>query len=157
MQTFKRKRNRLERGMYRGHRAYSVTICTAERREHFRNPETVRECCDALQMLASAFRVYLYTFMPDHLHLLLVAHAADANLIRTIQRYKQRTAFAFTQQYHSMLWQKGYYDHILREHEDIRGVARYIADNPVRAGIVRDYRDYPYTGSLVGDVPSLVA
>ena len=143
--------------MYRGYRAYSITVCTAERREYFRDADLVALCRDALQTFSDAFRVYLYTFMPDHLHLLLVAHSADANLIRTIQRYKQRTAFAFTQQRHGMFWQKGYYDHILREHEDIRVVARYIADNPVRAGIVRDYRDYPFTGSLVGDVPSLVA
>ena len=34
-------------------------------------------------------------------------------------------------------------------HAASRAVARYIFDNPVRAGIVAKAEDYPYSGSLV--------
>ena len=48
------------------------------------------------------------------------------------------------------LWQAGYYDHCLRGDEDLRLQARYILENPVRAGIVESPRDYPYSWSLWG-------
>jgi hypothetical protein len=45
------------------------------------------------------------------------------------------------------LWQAGYYDRILRHDEDSLTVVRYILENPVRAGLVSRFSDYPYSGS----------
>ena len=47
------------------------------------------------------------------------------------------------------LWQQSFYDHALRKAEDVLDVAAYIFENPVRAGIVDDPADYPWSGSLV--------
>ncbi len=41
------------------------------------------------------------------------------------------------------LWQKGFYDHALRENENVQGIARYIVANPLRAGLVEQVGDYP--------------
>ena len=46
------------------------------------------------------------------------------------------------------LWQRGYFEHVLRDDEDTIGVARYIIENPVRAGLVTNPLDYPYLGSF---------
>jgi REP element-mobilizing transposase RayT len=40
-------------------------------------------------------------------------------------------------------WQEGFHDHALRREEDLRDIARYIVLNPVRAGLVRNIREYP--------------
>jgi hypothetical protein len=40
---------------------------------------------------------------------------------------------------------EGFYDHALRKEEDIRVVAEYIINNPVRAGLVKEWRDYPFS------------
>lgn len=48
----------------------------------------------------------------------------------------------------TVLWQKSYYDHVLRQEEDLQAVARYIWANPVRANLVQNTNDYPYPGSL---------
>ena len=45
------------------------------------------------------------------------------------------------------LWQESFYDHALRKEESLRRVAGYIWDNPVRAGLVEDPLDYPWSGS----------
>jgi len=45
------------------------------------------------------------------------------------------------------LWQEGYYEHVLRAEENVRSIARYIVENPVRAGLVAHAIDYPYLGS----------
>jgi len=41
------------------------------------------------------------------------------------------------------VWQKGYYDHALRDEENLAAVARYIVANPLRAGLARNVADYP--------------
>jgi len=45
----------------------------------------------------------------------------------------------------SRLWQRGFHDHILRAGEDLWALARYIAENPVREGIVASYEEYPFS------------
>jgi hypothetical protein len=44
-------------------------------------------------------------------------------------------------------WQKGYYEHVLRDDEDSKEVAFYIIANPVRAGLARSPDEYPFSGS----------
>ncbi len=49
-------------------------------------------------------------------------------------------------------WQRSFYDHALRTDEDLVHTARYVLANPVRAGLVHDFRDYPLCGSLEFDL-----
>ncbi len=46
------------------------------------------------------------------------------------------------------VWQRSFFDHALRDEESLEAVARYIVSNPVRAGLVEDWRDYPFVGSM---------
>ena len=95
--------------------------------------------------------ILAFVFMPDHLHL-LVQGREGASLPRFMKRFKQLTAFWFKQQFGESLWQKGYYDHVLRGDEDLVKGARYIIENPVRAGLVRDSRHWEHLG---GDLAML--
>ena len=45
------------------------------------------------------------------------------------------------------LWQGGFYEHVLRAEEDRAAVIRYLLENPIRAGLVQELRQYPYWGS----------
>lgn len=78
--------------------------------------------------------------MPDHLHLLVLG-SDRGSLIRFAQHFKQATGFR-----HRGLWQRSYYDHLMRREETVADVANYIWDNPVRAGLVDDALSYPYSG-----------
>ena len=44
---------------------------------------------------------------------------------------------------HFQLWQKGYHDRAIRHESEIVRTARYIVDNPRRAGLVKRCGDYP--------------
>ncbi len=46
-------------------------------------------------------------------------------------------------------WQRSFYDHFLREEERLEQVVEYVLNNPVRAGLVSQRRDYPFSGSFV--------
>jgi putative transposase len=95
-----------------------------------------------------SFVVLAYCFMPDHLHLLVEAHAENADLLKFAHAVKQRTGYAYRQLSTGPLWQQGYFEHVLRDDELTPVVARYILANPVSAGLCSEPRHYPFSGSL---------
>ena len=60
------------------------------------------------------FMVHAYCIMPDHVHFLVEGGAPDCNLIMFVSRWKQVTGFAARDSSGSNLWQKGFYDHVVR-------------------------------------------
>lgn len=49
-----------------------------------------------------------------------------------------------------ILWQKGFYEHLLRPVDSLESVAWYIWLNPVRRGIVCKPEDFEHSGSFTG-------
>ena len=45
-------------------------------------------------------------------------------------------------------WAPGFHDHAVRKEEDLKGVARYIIANPLRAGLTKRVADYPYWNAV---------
>ena len=45
-------------------------------------------------------------------------------------------------------WQKDLFDYIHRKEHDLKDHIFYILDNPVRSGIVKNWKDYRYKGAL---------
>lgn len=156
-QPFRRKPNRLPMEVYVGPRVYSLTLACEGRRRWFADGRLVTDCIEALRAAARTHhaRVYAYCFMPDHLHL-LVHGGARTFLPNFVHDFKQATANAFRGRFGRPLWQRSYCDHIVRSDEGVLAVARYIAGNPVRARLVEDASQYPYTGSFDWDRSALV-
>lgn len=94
--------------------------------------------------------------MPDHVHVLLSAVTDSAEPLRCFEAWKQWTGYHWRQACGDHLWQQGYWDYVLRDDDDVRGVASYIVNNPVRAGLVSCAADYPYVGSAVHSVTELM-
>jgi len=156
-QSFRRKPNRLPIEAYRGPRVYSLTLASGGRRRRFIYAGLVSACVAELEVEARKHnvRVYAYCFMPGHLHL-LVHGGVRTFLPDFVHDFKQVTGNAFKDSAGGALWQRSYYDHIVRSDEGVLQVARYIAANPVRAGLVDNACLYPYTGSLDWDRAALV-
>ena len=87
--------------------------------------------------------------MPDHIHW-LVQLGGDQKLGGLVQRLKGRSArrINLAHTLSSKVWQAGFHDHALRAEEDIEDVASYLIHNPLRAGLVDDYNEYPYWYSV---------
>lgn len=86
-----------------------------------------------------------YTLMPDHLHWLFRLNYL-ADLSQAIGRIKGRSAKQINARRKEIrtVWQPGFYDHCLRQDEEIKEVMRYIVANPLRAKIVQHLKDYPH-------------
>ena len=111
------------------------------------------------QILQSAndleFDVVVYCLMPDHAHLLLFARSEASDFIRCVKQIKQVTGFYHRQATGRRLWQPGYHERILRDDEATLAVARYILENPVRAGLAKALGEWPLAGSGVYTWPEL--
>jgi len=86
--------------------------------------------------------------MPDHLHIIVEGTQEEINLLRFINHYKQKTGFWMSKNQPGVSWQKNFFDHIIRKDENLQSMIRYILENPVRKGLVSDWRDYPFKGAI---------
>jgi len=142
---------RLDGFSYVGEHEYSLTLCTWARRRWFVEAACVDRVRTALLQFSSSerFDITAYCFMPDHVHALVTGTSATSDLQQFARRWKQDTGFAHSKIAKARLWQGGFYDHVLRADEDRQEVIRYLLNNPIRAKLVSDLRDYPFWGSGV--------
>ena len=42
----------------------------------------------------------------------------------------------------------GFFDHMLRDNENLMQKGEYVRQNPVRAGLVKDWQEWPYQGLI---------
>ena len=155
METIHKKGIRLSGFNYRGFYRYFVTICAYNSERVFKNdPLLVSWLTDTMREKSSSFgfKVWAYCFMPDHLHLLIEGKGNDSDMRRFISSYKQSTGFYYKKKTGQPLWQVNYYEHVLRGEEDTTNVARCIFDNPVRKGLMDDFKKYKSLGSFEFDL-----
>jgi len=148
----RRKPNRLPFEVYRSGGPFFLTASVRGRRRAFSSSEAVACCLSALRETADkqGLGISEYCFMPDHVHLLVVA-PDGADVMAFMQRFKQASGFACNRLLGEKgpFWQRSYYDHVLRREEDLESVRGYINENPVRAGLVEVPEEYPFSGSFV--------
>jgi putative transposase len=138
---------------YLGCRWYFVTVCALDRVSYFHGKAL---CGWVLRVLKEesarhSFFVRAFCLMPDHLHLLLQGSSLNADLLKFMNGFKQRTSYGFWARNQKTLWQVSFYDHILRDKDAPSDVAWYIWLNPVRAGLVEKAEEYPYSGPFARD------
>jgi REP element-mobilizing transposase RayT len=91
--------------------------------------------------------------MPDHVHMILQGTDGKADTWRAMVAFKQRSGFWLARHLSGTRWQKDFYDHILRSEDEVRDALVDIASNPLRAGLVRDPAEYPFSGSIGHEPP----
>ncbi len=85
--------------------------------------------------------------MPDHIHLVLEGTEKESNILNAIKMFKQKSGFWLKHNF-NVIWQKSFYDHIHRKNSELKKHIKYIFENPVRKGLVKEFREYKYLGSL---------
>jgi putative transposase len=153
-----RKRPRLRTFDYIGRYRYFLTFSTHHRRKLFEDAAVVDLVLRHILHSAARceFAVPAYCLMPDHVHLFVKGQADDADLSAFVKLAKQTSGYAYSQARRNRLWQPSFYDRALREDEGDLFYIAYILRNPVAAGLVRGWRDYPFLGSATGRVDDLV-
>lgn len=145
----RRKKIRLAPLAYRQGEVFSITISTFERYPWFgTHPELAGKAVQLLSDLVAerGTGLYAWCIMPNHVHVLV----RDQDIVQLVRLFKGRlTPTAHTLNPKRPLWQRSFYDQGLRREESLAEVAKYIWENPVRAGIVDDPADYSWSGSAM--------
>lgn len=93
-------------------------------------------------------RILVYCLMTNHVHLLI-----RPNEETSLCKMMQGVALCYTQYLNrkykrtGRLWESRYYSCIVEREKYLLAVARYIEQNPVRAKIVQEVDDYPYSSA----------
>ncbi len=121
---------------------YVVTTVLQRRAALFLDPGLARLAAEELRH--GEAESVAWVVMPEHVHWLFRLRAIP--LARCVQAFKSRSACAINaaRGMSGSVWQAGYYDHQLRDDEDLRRQARYIVANPLRRGLVARVEDYPH-------------
>jgi putative transposase len=101
------------------------------------------------------FKVHGWVVLPDHLHCVieLPAHDADfANRWRLIKMgfskglpQVERRSSVRVRRGERGIWQRRYWEHLIRDDADFRAHMDYVHFNPVKHGLVKQVCEWPYS------------
>ncbi|MEM5773828.1 MAG: transposase [Anaerolineaceae bacterium] len=83
-------------------------------------------------------RIEKYCIMPDHIHLIVMIGdyagktSGRPQVAPTLSRIIQQFKGSITKQIGYPLWQKSFYDHIIRDDDDYENIWKYIDENPYK-------------------------
>lgn len=149
----KRKNIRLNDYNYSSNGAYFITICT-KNKENLLWKNVGANCVRPLDQLTLSkigivieneiyklntvyenIKVDKYQIMPNHIHLIIFIYE-DSNgrtqFAPTISRIIKQFKGSITKQIGFSIWQKSFYDRIIRNEKEYQSVWNYIHNNPLK-------------------------
>jgi len=126
------------------------TVCLAGRVKAFTEGALVAKFVRHLEeaLWRHYCRADAYCFMPDHLHVLITGVSENADAWQAMVKFKQVTGAWFWRNRPSVRWQSGFDVRFLNHGESVEAAARYVHNNPVRAGLVESWDEYRYSGVI---------
>ncbi|RIK78196.1 MAG: transposase [Planctomycetota bacterium] len=129
---------------------YAVTKCVENRRPVLRSDAVADIVVGCLDYLRNDGRIRLLAFciMPDHAHVLffLLGKHSLPDIMRSFGRFTARKINELRGE-GGPFWQEGFHDHRCRDETDIEELLTYIEHNPVRACLVQQAHDWPYSSA----------
>jgi len=129
---------------------YFVTLCTQQRRRILSSVKDGKVELSKLGELVSRNWLSLpewfshleldhFVIMPDHFHALIQLTDNGSSLGTVIGSFKSATSRLARSSgllYDDRLWQRGYYDRIVRSESALLDIRQYIDDNPIKWNFV---------------------
>lgn len=138
-------------------RPCSITICSSNRANVFKNTGIINEIITLVKDLSQRFGIVIFAFcfMPDHLHL-VIASESGYSLVDWIRLFKgNATKIIRKHGFQGSIFQPSFYDHFIRKDEDLLKHIRYVLENPIRKQLGNSRRKYPYIGSFGYDLSEI--
>ena len=158
----RRKNIRLKHYDYSESGYYFITICTKDKKNffwkhvgetcglQFDTPalsnigEIINDEINKIRSFYNEIEIDKYVIMPNHIHMIIVLHGVSGALIEskngpaelaptpTVSRIIQQFKGSITKQVGFSLWQKSFYDHIIRNQKEYEKIYEYIETNPLK-------------------------
>lgn len=146
---FKRKNPRLKDYDYTLGGYYFITICTADKKHYFGKivedkiqlseiGKLAYNNIENLEKIYNVIKIDKFVVMPNHIHMILIIDKeTDLTLSRIIKQYKEW----ITKTIMKPIWQKSYYDHIIRNEKDYYRIWKYIDENELKWSLDKYYNE----------------
>lgn len=134
---------------------YFVTFCTKERNQILANDKTHQAFINFARrgFEEKGIAVGRYVIMPEHIHVFVRGPIGFAlsSWVRMLKRVLSESLVvgAHVSCAHSGIWQRGFFDHVIRSSESYTEKWEYIRRNPLRAGLVKEPDDWSYQGEVI--------
>jgi len=150
--NFMERLHRLER-LHVENPVYFITFCIHKRMAILANQQIHSVCMEFFaEALKREIFVGRYILMPDHIHLFVKLPPPAENLSDWVKSLKNFLSKELSNNgvngVLSPHWQKGFFDHVLRSSESYSEKWLYVVENCVRAGLVKDWTDWPFQGEI---------
>ena len=120
---------------------FFVTICC--------RPRSINQLCNdqAFSLIRESLQfrqnrgdlwIAIVLLMPDHLHT-IVSFSAHVDMRKCISQWKRYISINST-----VMWQRDFHDHRLRNADSFTEKLNYIQMNPVRAGLIESKEKWPF-------------
>jgi REP element-mobilizing transposase RayT len=125
----KRKNTRLKHYDYSADGYYFVTICSHGRKAVIeKNGKIIEDVLSDLPKRFPGVTIDYFVSMPSHLHMILVLEGAKVRLWEVVRAFK---ALVTRRNRINNYWQRGYYEHVIRDERALFKIRQYIQNNPL--------------------------
>ena len=152
MELSDRKKLRLQNYDYSTQNYYFVTICTNQKKHLFGEPNQLNDygriAAEEFENVHTHFdriKIDKYVIMPNHVHAIIIIGCDGKTCSETERSRPFPTLSTIVELYKSgvskrihiinkeiEVWQKHYYDHIIRNRNDYSEIWKYIDNNPIK-------------------------
>lgn len=107
------------------------------------------------------YRILAWVIMPNHVHTLIDPLVPIAKIIQGWKSFSARWMLENNQRLHlkipnpNQVWMREYWDRFIRDDNHHKAVVDYIHNNPVKAGLCCEAKDWPWS-SAAGNADVLV-
>lgn len=131
---------------------YFFTLVSGGRNPVLTEPQSRLALRSAIEEVRESlpFSISAWVLLPDHLHCIWTLPDGDSDyskrwgIIKT--RYSRHMgASAVNNRHESGLWQRRFWEHRIRDQNDLNNHLNYIHINPLKHGIVTAVKDWPYS------------
>lgn len=137
---------------------YFLTLVTHNRQEIFNSPDRIALLRESFKQVKERhpFTIDAIVILPDHLHCLVTLPEGDADYPKRIRMIKSH----FSRKYRGGLlarsaaraakaekaiWQRRYWEHLIRDEEDYARHVEYIHYNPVKHGLAKSPKAWQWS------------
>jgi len=140
---------------------YFFTLVTYERQRIFSSPESISILTDSINRIKTyhPFIIRAYCILPDHIHFIWSLPKNDNDYSKHISQIKRRFTNEYSKRFElsimksesrkerkeSTLWQRRFWEHWIRNENDLNRHIDYIHYNPVKHGLVNRVKDWKHS------------
>jgi putative transposase len=123
-----------------------------------RRPELAQICETAFRHFdGQRYILKSWCLMPNHVHVLaLVTEVPMSQFVKSWKGYTAYQCNGILQRADTSFWADDYWDTYMRDEEHERRTIRYIENNPVKAGMVRQASNWPWSSARFRDENGLL-